>query len=156
MSNNNYPAKTPLENEIVSTEGTPLPEQPKVPVTTMPRPISMANLIYQWQPMGYRVVLNLPFVGDDSSFLFYIRNGPFIPKPGVQYSDVATPEVPTNIYKGKVTDFALNNMSAVYLFSDKFREYPNYSESTKDFVLTLTQYSNPPPIATIAQCIRRS
>nr|QRW42901.1 hypothetical protein 3 [Nuksystermes virus] len=52
------------------------------PATTreiIPRPFGIQDLIRRWQPMGFRVVVNLPFLGDDKSWLFMIKVNPVIP-----------------------------------------------------------------------------
>jgi len=56
-------------------------EVPKAVSNTLalPRPISLKDLIHHWNPMGIRVVVDLPFIGDDRSFLFMIRPQPYIP-----------------------------------------------------------------------------
>lgn len=41
--------------------------------------VNFITIIHRWQPMGYRVVINLPFVGDDTTPLFAVKNGPYIP-----------------------------------------------------------------------------
>lgn len=141
-------------NQIVSTQGDPLQEQPRIPTTSMPRQLSFSSLIYQWQPMGLRVVVNLPFVGDDKDFLFYIRNGPFVPYLREYRDDSISQEPGVSLYPDGVGSYGLNNMAAVFLFSDAFREYPDYS-GTKNFPVTLTQYDTPPIIASMAQAFRR-
>jgi hypothetical protein len=161
--NNEEPVGAPVENQIVSTDGKKLPEQTQVCVTAMPRQMNMTNLIYQWQPMGFRVVLNLPFVSDDQNYLFYIRNGPFIPLPpkdksaGRDYADMVYgigPGVPT-LYPDTVSCFGYNNTRPVFLAGTTVAPFPNYDDSSKDFVITLTQYDLPPPIATFAMAFRR-
>lgn len=41
--------------------------------------VDFDTIIRRWQPMGYRVTINLPFVSDDITPLFAIKNGPYIP-----------------------------------------------------------------------------
>jgi len=41
--------------------------------------ISFYDLLKTWQPMGIRLVINLPFIGDDRTPLVYIRHTPLIP-----------------------------------------------------------------------------
>lgn len=155
------PIRSVVENDSVSTQGTPLPEQPSIRLTSMPRQMNMTSLIYQWQPMGMRLVLNLPFISDDKSFLFYIRNGPFIPLPPVpinqtDYAD--TPYAVTKYYPFTVSTYGYNNTRPVFLASDKVGPYPDYddkSDPPKPFVITLTHYDLPPPIATFAAAFRR-
>lgn len=144
------------QNQSVSTTGKPLQEQARVTTTPMPRQISFLSLIYQWQPMGCRVVLNLPFVGNDRDYLFYIRNGPFIPIPPNlnNYLDDAYRDNPDS-YQGKCSTYAWNNMRPVFLFRDSASDFPDFDDPTKDFPVTLTQYDMPPIISTIAQAFRR-
>lgn len=40
--------------------------------------VNFLTIIMRWQPMGYRIVINLPFVADDINPLFAIQNTPFI------------------------------------------------------------------------------
>nr|UMO75649.1 MAG: putative capsid protein 3 [Polycipiviridae sp.] len=156
MNNNEEPVQAINVNDQVSTQGKPLPEQPAIPICNIPRQMSIYNLIYQWQPMGIRIVLNLPFIGNDQDFLFYIRNGPFIPVPpqARTYIDDYYDSNP-DIYKGLVSSYGANNMGAVYLFGSKAGPYPDYDDKTKDFPIVMTQYDLPPAISTIAQSFRR-
>lgn len=161
--NNEEPIRSGNENQVVSTQGVKLPEQTQVCVTAMPRQMNMTNLIYQWQPMGFRIVLNLPFISNDKDYLFYIRNGPFIPLPpkdkkvGRDYADmnygIGTGQSP--LYPGSVSTYGYNNTRPVFLAGDVVQPYPNYDDSKKDFVITLTHYDLPPPIATFAMAFRR-
>lgn len=156
MNNNEEPVQAINVNDQVSTQGKPLPEQPAIPVCNMPRQVSMYNLLYQWQPMGIRIVLNLPFIGNDQDFLFYIRNGPFIPVPpqARTYVDDFYDDNP-ELYQGLVSSYGANNMGAVYLFGSKAGPYPDYNDKTKNFPIVMTQYDLPPAISTIAQSFRR-
>lgn len=152
--NSEEPIRAVEANDQVSTDGKPLPEAASLPIEFMPRQISMLNLMYQWQPMGFRVVLNLPFVGDDRSFLFYIRNGPFIPDPPnvIQCKDFQYDNAPSGI--NLVSSYIWNNTTPVYLFAYEPRVYPGY-EGDKDFPIVLTQYDMPPIISTLARSFRR-
>lgn len=47
------------------------------------------TMIYRWQPMGYRIVINLPFVSDDINPLFAIKVTPYI-HPVFQLKSSAT------------------------------------------------------------------
>lgn len=55
----------------------------RVPLHTTPigisRPFGLMDIFRKWQPMGIRVVINLPYIGNDKDFMFYIRPHPFIP-----------------------------------------------------------------------------
>lgn len=154
--NSEEPITTINVNDSVSTQGQPLPEQPAIPYCNIPRQMSMLNLIYQWQPMGIRVVLNLPFIGNDQDYLFYIRNGPFIPCPpdARTYLDDFYDKSP-ELYQGLVSSYGANNMAAVFLFGSEVGPYPDYNDKTKDFPIVMTQYDLPPAISTIAQSFRR-
>lgn len=155
--NNEEPELTPASNIQVGTTGHKLPEQARVATCQVPRGISMANLIYQWQPMGIRVIVNLPFTGDDSDFLFLIRNGPFIPRWDKVYDDKfryyghidpASKVIPLPTDKD-ICSYAWNNMRNVFHAFKEKKDFP------KDFPITITQYDYPPPIATFAQAFRR-
>lgn len=62
----------------------PNPEKlPELPSTGLlinqARQFGIRDLISRFQPTGIRIVLNLPFVGDDCSYLFTIKHNPYIP-----------------------------------------------------------------------------
>nr|ULF99678.1 MAG: putative capsid protein 2 [Picornavirales sp.] len=42
------------------------------------------SMVYRWQPMGYRIVINLPFVADDINPLFAIKVTPYL-HPVIQF-----------------------------------------------------------------------
>jgi len=140
------PLQTP-EQAPLAVPAKVLPQQAKVESLSIPRPISVINAIFQWQPMGIRVAISLPFVGDDWGFLFLIRNGPFIPRHD---------KVMFGSHKHEVTRYAYNNMRNVFLCPK-----PDYSKSQmltdypSDFKLALTTYDYPPVLSTLAQCFRR-
>lgn len=150
------PIQTIGQNQILGSQGEDLPEQSQVATTTMPRPMSVSSLIYQWQPMGIRVIVNLPFIGNDSDCIFYIRNGPLVPYPAdcCFYSDSAY-DSNAELYKDPVSSFGTNNMQAVAQYGDKFEVYPNFSDTSKAFPVVITQYDMPPPIASFAHMFRR-
>lgn len=146
------PARAIAENQIISTTGTDIPEQPGQPQVSMPRQISIFNIIHQWQPMGFRVIVNLPFIGDDQNYLFAIRNGPFIPtRPVHGHYDIGPTADATGLFTQEVYSFAYNNMVPVVLSNDSGTAYPDPSKPT----ISLTNYDLPPAIATFAQCFRR-
>lgn len=65
------------------SEGKPISEQPRtgdagLMKMSVMRPL---DIYHTWQPMGYRVTINLPFVGNDKDFLFGIRVTPRIWHP---------------------------------------------------------------------------
>lgn len=151
MSDNQMPIRAINENQIVSTNGDDLPESVSQPQISMPRQISILNLINQWQPMGFRVILNLPFISDDQNFIFAIRNGPFIPtRPVHGHYDIADPG-PAGTFSTPIYSYSYNNMVPVVLPSDNGSAYPDPAKPT----ITLTNYDLPPPIATFAQSFRR-
>lgn len=160
MSANNdnigfQPVRAINENQQLSTDGSVIPEQASVPVATMPRSLSILNLINQWQPMGFRIILNLPFVGDDQNFIFAIRNGPFIPlRSDNVYYDILMPTEndpgATSTFTG-INSYGYNNMIPVILPSDNGNLYPDRAKP----VITMTNYDFPPPISTFAQSFRR-
>lgn len=69
----------PIDISVTSVQS--LPEDPKSEDSKL-NLISNSDfltLIHRWQPMGYRVVINLPFVSDDINPLFAIKVTPYIP-----------------------------------------------------------------------------
>lgn len=115
--------------------------------------------------MGIRVVINLPFVSDDSSFLFAIRNGPFIPDL-YPYQDTnnnagglaPNPKLPTE----QLSIYAWNNMRNVHHFQTydvskmqgvDLPDAPNHFP--KDYPIEITYFDKPPPLATFATSFRR-
>nr|WAL01504.1 structural protein [Electric ant polycipivirus 2] len=146
------PLLAPAANETVSTTGDPLPEQAGVAKQVIPRGISMLNLIHQWQPMGIRIIVNLPFIGNDQDVLFYIRNGPFIPRWDKNYKATnpfkawPKPDLPDDT---TLRQYAWNNTKNVWLGKsfDKF----NYGQSG----VIMTQYDYPPILSTLSQAFRR-
>lgn len=131
----------PLEGEAVS-----VPLQVKQASVSIPRPIDIMGLIHQWQPMGIRVTLKFPFVGNDWGYLFLIRNGPFIPRHNHPCEDI-------NI-KLDTTRYAFNNMRNVFLLPDdgNWNDLVSYPDN---YSLSLSVYDYPPMLASLAQCFRR-
>lgn len=72
------------EHNKIEDNSTPLPEQPNqiAPLINTPRTFGLEELIRRWQPTGFRVIINLPFTGNDQDYLFVIRPNPYIPYPG--------------------------------------------------------------------------
>lgn len=142
-----------------------LPEQARVPNCAMPRQISCLELIYQWQPMGFRVTINLPFVSDDQSYLFAIRNGPFIPIPMYPYNDFNNvnpePENKTTgspcpeMTKTELNCYAWNNMRPVHHFQTFNPLSTERYEFPKDYGIIIDQYDYPPILSSFAQMFRR-
>lgn len=138
------PVSAPLENLQINTPSEPLPETKQLPKVGLPMQVSLLSLMHQWQPMGIRITIGLPFVGSDSDPLFIVRNGPYIPRWD---QDI----------RGKqrqITRYAYNNTRNVFLFpSDKkdnpVRKYPD------KFKIVYTHYDYPPILATLSRCFRR-
>lgn len=136
-------------NQVVGTQKSDVPEQVTLPTTSMPRQISVLSWINQWQPMGYRVIVALPFVGNDEDFFFAIRNGPFIPTRSLDgyYDASGSP----SFHNKEIFAFAYNNMSPVIIPSNDGAAYPSQTNPS----ISVVNYDLPPPIATISQCFRR-
>jgi len=99
------------------------------------------TIINRWQPMGYRVVINLPFVSDDINPLFAIKVTPYIP-PVIQWRD------PNNWQISTATNMVLNGS----LFSPI---YPSPSTlSTTSMAVTCTRYDTPPSLSVAASAHR--
>lgn len=118
----------PIDIQISSNS---LPEQAKSSssISLKGDDVNFLTIIHRWQPMGYRVVINLPFVGDDITPLFAIKNGPYIP-PCPQY-------------------FTLSSGTASF---DGFNRiyhpvYPLPSEESSGTSITVTRYDNAPTLA---------
>lgn len=133
------PTATEISNVQVLGFGHKLPEQARIASCSIPRPVSFSSWICQWQPMGIRVVVNLPFVGNDRDFLFAIRNGPLIPRWDHTYLT----------QNGNHRQYAWNNMRNVIIAP--FRE-SIYSDKPSVFI---TQYDYPPPLASMALSFRK-
>lgn len=163
MTDNEEPQATQIANIQIANEGHKLPEQSRIPECSIPRPFSFEHLIHQWQPMGIRVTLNLPFTGNDQDYLFAIRNGPFVPRMFYQYKDSSTlaeskPGTPTfpDPNKRKLTtaenyeSYAFNNMRNVQHAGKKYSQVqPNES------AVYITNYDQPPILASIATMFRK-
>lgn len=158
---NEEPQLTQIANLQISHDGHKLPEQSRIPTLQIPRPFGFMDVIHQWQPMGIRVKLNLPFTSNDQDFLFAIRNGPFIPLLSYKYKD-SSKEVDKP--KGKPVDYskthfstledydsyAWNNMHPV-THATSLLKYVNADNSA----VYITQYDNPPPLAAFSTMFRR-
>lgn len=131
-------------NTVPVTEETPLTsggdiqtEHPKGQRIPLLKPVSVISQVYKWYPTGLRVVMNLPIVGNDKSFLFLLRAHPLILTPAMcqQYFNNAA-----NVY-GNMFPFKYTTAK-----SDPFnggKEYINILDNSINFV----QHS-PPPLAT--------
>lgn len=158
---NEEPQLTQIANLQISHDGHKLPEQSRIPTLQIPRPFGFTDVIHQWQPMGIRVKLNLPFTSNDQDFLFAIRNGPFIPLLSYKYKD-SSKEV--DFVKDKPIDYtkthfstledydsyAWNNMHPV-THATSLLKYVNADNSA----VYITQYDNPPPLAAFSTMFRR-
>lgn len=141
----------PAANETVSTTGQPLVEQPRLSNQVVPRGISIQNLIYQWQPMGIRVIVDLPFIGNDQDCLFMIRNGPLIPRWNKVYMDTWRESgfpVVANVSM-ELKQFAWNNMRNVY--HGHAVDKQQFSSSG----IHITYYDYPPVLSSLCQSFRR-
>lgn len=148
---NEEPIQSVALNAQVSTTGHPLPEQAKTSFPLfMPRQVSIMSWINQWQPMGIRVVINLPFTGDDTSYLFAIRNGPFIPQWYKESRSVAWGYPSLSQRYIQTVQWAWNNTFPVRLVADGSEiEYPQKPS------IYLTHYDMPPMLSNLATCFRR-
>lgn len=147
---NEEPVQT-LQEQPQETQVTKLKLQ--APETTMqiPRPINVFAAIHQWQPMGFRVTIKLPFVGNDWSYLFLIRNGPFIPNYSRTLEYV--PEL------SSVGVYGFNNMRPVFLNPEPLiTDKPTVNAVTTypdNYQITMSVYDFPPLLSTLAECFRR-
>jgi len=94
------------------------------------RGLSFSRYLYSWQPMGIRIGIQLPFVGNDRDPLFVIRHSPFIPHPGHPFFQ------PYNIWQRWFPVLVPVN---------------NFTDES----ITITQHSPPPMIAALAFSHRR-
>lgn len=164
MQDNEEPEYTEAANVQIAIAGHKLPEQSRLPSCDIPRPFSFEHLIHQWQPMGVRVVFNIPFTGNDQDYLFCIRNGPFIPNLLRSYTDSSTDTTVTKTDKGftwnysqrslgtlvSYTSYAFNNMMNVRHATELFSTIdPN------DASIYITQYDQPPILSSLATMFRK-
>lgn len=146
------PLQAPLQNLQIGAPSGSLPETHELRVVhSIPRPISFFSLIHQWQPMGIRIIINTPFVGDDANFLFFIRNGPYIPRWD---KDIFRE---SGTFRQNVGIFHFNNTRPVFLGVDNLvgRKSGSPPEYPKDYRISLTHYDYPPIFSTLAQCFRK-
>lgn len=151
---NEEPQLSQISNLQISDEGHKLPEQSKVPNCTIPRPFDAMDLIHQWQPMGIRVVVNVPFTGNDENFLFAIRNGPFIPRLNYVYNDSTAKHSaggqPQPTVMQQYCDYGYNNMRNVFIGS----LIPETVDPEK-FGVFVTHYDYPPPLSNYSTFFRK-
>lgn len=162
MIGNEEPQYTEIANVQLNANSHKLPEMPRLPPCSIPRPFDVDHLMKQWQPMGIRVVVNTPFTGDDSQFLFAIRNGPFIPSYTYRYQDSSCmcPNIEgktdPDLTKRQLTtldnyqSYGVNNMLNVvhgYNVPD--------SIEPKDAPIIITQYDEPPILSSLSTMFRK-
>jgi len=128
------------EHNKLEDNSTPLPEQPTTiaPLINTQRIFGLNDLIHRWQPTGFRVVINLPFTGNDQDYLFLIRPQPFIPYPG----DF-----------GATSDNRINDL-AIW---NAFRPVVHGAITTPsilDSPINISQHSPPPILSTLATVYR--
>jgi len=140
--NNEEPNLTSLANIQINEPARLLSEQAGITSTRIPRPISFLSLIHQWQPMGIRVVVDLPYVSNDMDPLFLIRNGPYIADWREQFFD-ANGE--------KLRVFAFSNMANVIVTVPSLEKL----SFPKNFPVHLNFYDSPPFLSQISRCFRR-
>ena len=150
--NNEEPQLTQVANIQIASSGHKLPEQVQVAQCSIPRPFGFEHLIHQWQPMGIRVTLNIPFIGNDRDYLFAIRNGPFIPDYQHQYTDSV-------VYKGDETgaktmvynSYAWNNMRNVIHAKPSWIKDADPGNDS----IYITQYDSPPLLSSLSTMFRK-
>lgn len=160
---NEEPQYTEIANVQIASTSHKLPEQSRLPPCSIPRPFGFEHLIHQWQPMGIRVVLNLPFTGNDYEYLFAIRNGPFIPTLFHNWQDTSVaadkatsgPTAP-DLKTRKLTtldtyqSYAFNNMINV-----RHAYYKPRVVDPGQNAITITQYDQPPILAALSTMFRK-
>lgn len=149
--NNEEPTLTEIANLQIAHEGHKLPEQAQVATSSIPRPFTFMNLINQWQPMGCRVVLNLPFIGNDKDFLFAIRNGPFIPRFDRTYKDAGLYNDNGETGDIQINSYAFNNMRNVLHATKKWSVPPSQEKEA----VYITYYDYPPLLSTLSTMFRK-
>nr|UNZ11816.1 capsid protein [Ora Rivulet insect-associated polycipivirus] len=127
------------EHNKLESNSTPLPEQPSTiaPLINNPRTFQLEDLIRRWQPTGFRVVINLPFGGNDQDYLFLIRPHPYIPYPGDLSRD------------GNLNIF---NMAVWNAFRPVIHGTLNSDISESN--ISISQHSPPPILSTLATMYR--
>ncbi|ASK12199.1 putative capsid protein [Lasius neglectus virus 1] len=163
MMDNEEPQLSEIANLQISHEGHKLPEQSRVATTQSPRGFDFDHLIRQWQPMGIRVKLAVPFYGNDQDYIFAIRNGPFIPSNTYIYqdssglTDVSEGDFPDPTKRKLTTlntyqSYAWNNMINVTHAYDSIKAQTTPSDQ---FAVTITQFDEPPILSSLATMFRR-
>nr|UMO75691.1 MAG: putative capsid protein 3 [Polycipiviridae sp.] len=163
MIENEEPEATQIANLQISSASHKLPEQSQVSTCQIPRPFGYEHLIHQWQPMGVRVILNLPFTGNDKDYIFAIRNGPFSPNLNYSYPDSTigaeaqkdAPTVPDenrrNLTQSKLySSYAFNNMRPVIAAGPRIT-----SVKDGDNAIYITYFDQPSTLAGLSHMFRK-
>lgn len=110
------------------------------------KPVNVISQIYKWQPMGKRVVINLPLLGDDRSFLFLIRCSPLI---------TYIPDLVNNFGSVAANRIALNFDSVVHDidWAKKATDADTFRFS-KDPGVHIVTHSTPPFLSDLAYSYR--
>lgn len=127
--------RTEASDQQLQKSVAPFAESATVKPTSVPRDNQFSHFLHTWQPMGIRVKVNIPYVSDDGTPMFYIRFGPHIP------DHVALNQDDPWIYW-------LANQFPVKLGSEEVK-YPSSP------AVTVTQFDAPPPLAQISRMFRR-
>lgn len=130
-----------------SAEPEEMPVAPRADVhatADMPTSISMMSLIRAWQPMGFRIVVNLPWIGNDRNYMFFIRTHPWIPWLPSLLSDYA-PAV-YNVFRPILHDGLFGFVSSSTV--------PNPSVAVPTGI-TITQHSPPSYLGEMAWLYRK-
>lgn len=144
--NNTENELAPLENVQIGLPAQPVPEQSFRQERHVFRPISFVSLIHQWQPMGIRITVQIPFISNDYSYICLIRNTPYIPnwtsniQINGQNRDVLLYNNTRNVYLGIADDN--KNPNGIY-------NYPG------NYQIRMAHYDFPPPLATLAMAFRK-
>lgn len=145
---NQEPELTPISNLELLHSGHKLPEQSLIPDVPAINQTTVNDIIHQWQPMGIRVSMNLPFVGNDKDFLFAIRNGPFIPQFDYTYKDYVNKNKTSTI--SNINEYAYTNMMPVtYAYAEGKQIDPDQAP------IFITHYDQPPPLSSLSTMFRK-
>ena len=112
------------------------PEQPGKPelYSAIPRPFTFNDIIHRWQPMGIRIIVNLPYISNDSQWLFLIRHNPYIPWIGEDRGN-------------DICNFS-------NLFPVRFQPGQEKAGNLDNSAVTITQHSPPPLLSLLSQIHR--
>lgn len=142
---------------------TPMPgvAKPTTALFPMCRPVSFIEQMRKWQPMGYRVMITLPYIGDDRTYLFMIRAQPHIPwlpdlmrdapmwlyntQSQIRYYNHFRPVIHDVSYIGAPATWGPQSMSP--------RPIPVDSNGVG--LISITQHSPPPLFAELARNYRK-